>query len=71
MNIYILASILTHASAAVCGGYEYVSVSGHLDEQYNGDYCQAEAWNDYPHFENEDQMQLYFMYDQASSIGYW
>ena len=43
-----------------------ITISGHSDDFYNGDYAKDEDWYGYPHYSNPDGAHLYFFY-----TGYW
>jgi len=49
---------------------EYVIVSEHVEESYNGQYVRANDWYDHPHFVMNDK-HLFFLPNEYSGAGYW
>ena len=53
-------------------GRGYVTVSGHDDASFNGNYFRDGYWNGQPHFMNENEKHLYY-YNTEGEVegGYW
>ena len=53
-----------------CGAADSLTVSGHYDSNYNGEYCRGDDWNNLPHFVNDNGMHFYY-FDTNNDWGYW
>ena len=52
---------------------EYIKVSGHPDEDYNGYYYVGDSWNGYPHWEKSYPEAHIYFFSESYGIGsgYW
>jgi len=57
------------ADAPVAEGTDYIEISNHASEQYNGIYYRVEDWNGFPHFAKEDRSAHLFHLESGG--GYW
>lgn len=55
--------------------FGYLTVSGHPNNFYNGDYFFEGMWNGYPHFSTGDSGEgaahLYYLNTDEDENGYW
>ena len=51
-------------------GDDFIMISNHANEYYNGNYYKSDKWNDYPHYEKVDRSAHLFYFKDTLNF-YW